>query len=183
MPLAAASTAEPTNEKSESILNITAFNVASGGSNAYVEANGVRISPLDPKNPKVVPAGTIFTITIDYTGSNKHIDFTNPTYGIDWNKAQNGSWQKIEVSKSKMTFTGITSHSSIEPTMGSIRWLMVPGHAPELHSVKISGKAVVPVGGDYPQGAVIPVLVVDPNRGTGTLTGPLTRQWNTGGKA
>ncbi|WP_141361850.1 hypothetical protein [Glutamicibacter uratoxydans] len=180
VPLAAASGTDPVDEKGESVLNVTAYNVASGGADAYVEANGIRISPLDPANPKMIPAKTVFTITIEYTGNNKSVDFTNPTHGIDWNKAQNGAWSKIEITKTKMTFTGFSQFDAIEPVLGSIRWLMVPGHAPELNSVKITGNAVIPKGADFPNGGYLPILVVDPNKGTGTLTGPLANQWTTG---
>lgn len=180
VPLAAASGTDPVDEKGESVLNVTAYNVASGGSEGYVEANGIRISPLDPKNPKTVPAQTHVTITIEYTGDNPLIDFTKPPHDITWNKGQNQSWSSIEVTKTKLVFTAFTTSASIEPTIGSIRWLMTPGHAPELNSVKISGTAVIPASEDYPNGGILPILVVDPNKGTGTLSGPQAGEWNTG---
>lgn len=159
------------------MLNLTAFNVSSGGSNAYIEANGVRISPLDPMNPKEIPAGTLFTITIEYTGTNDAIDFRKDPIAAGWNKGQNPSWSTIQVSKTKLVFTATSSYATSEPTIGSIKWYLDPNEQPEQDSIVITGTAVIPQGKDFPEGGVIPNLVVDPNQGTGSLSGPKPGDW------
>ena len=149
VPLAAASGTDPL-DTPEMLLYITAFNVKAGGAGAYVESNGIRISPADPSKPALVPAGTIFTITVTYKGSNPEQKFTNPTSGVQWNKDQNHLWDSVKVTKNTLTFTFTSKSTTTEPTTPAFHWQMVPGRNPGEDSVVVTGNATIPPGGDFP---------------------------------
>jgi hypothetical protein len=174
-PLAAASTT-PLEEEFDFFLTAGQV-IGNASATGQVRSNGVRISPADPQNPKVVAAGTMIRITLTYTGSNPAFDFRNTPYGIDWMKAQNQAWTIDPVEAGRIVFTAVTSSDSSEPTIGSMSWILDPAVRPEDDSIRFSGIAVIAPGGDFPAGGTISNLVVDPNGGTGALTGPTQETW------
>lgn len=184
VPVIAAAVSAPLATASGAVANqeldffLTAGQViGQDGVTGSVQSNGVRISPHDPRNPKVVPAGTVITITIVYAGSLPDFSFLNTPYGADWMKAQNQAWPSIEVSRNTITLTATTQFDSTEPTIGSISWMLDPKVRPENDSIVFSGTAVIPPGGDYPQGDRLGGLTVDPNQGTGSISGPTSTSW------
>ncbi|GAA5152040.1 hypothetical protein GCM10025768_19410 [Microbacterium pseudoresistens] len=150
-----------------------------GNANAAgsVRSNGVRISPTDPSDPKVVAAGTVFTVTLTYTGSNPGFSFLNTPYGVDWMKAQNPAWPAIDVTANTVTFSATTAFASTEPTIGSYEWLLDPAVRPEDNSLTFTGTVVLAPGGDFPDGGTLVNMIVDPNLGTGSLAGPTPPSW------
>ncbi|WP_313812787.1 hypothetical protein [Glutamicibacter sp.] len=172
VPFASAST-----DTEDGDFYVTAFQVTGIGTNGQIRSNGVRISPEDPANPKVIPAGTIFSIVVTYTGDMPEMDFTNPQYGVDYNKGQNPSWPTIDVTTNTITFTAVTQTSSSEPVIGSFAWFLPAGVRPEDNSITVAGTATIPASADYPDGAVLTDLMVDPNEGTGALSGPTETTW------
>lgn len=175
-PAAAASTVNPSEELD---FFITAGEViGTGSSNGSIRSNGVRLSPSDPANPKTVPAGTTFTITFEYTGPNPAFNFRDTPYGVDWMKDQNQGWA-IDATSTKLVFTTTTTVATPEPTGRSMQWALDPAVRPEDRSIVFSGVAVIPEGGDFPNGGTIPNLIVDPNGGTGALSGPTSETWPT----
>jgi len=186
VPVIAAAVSAPLATASGSIANqelnffLTAGQVIGQNSaTGAIQSNGVRISPRDPQNPKVVPAGTVITITIAYTGSLPGFSFLNTPYGVDWMKAQNQAWPSIEVTQNTITLTATTQFDTTEPTVGSISWMLDPKVRPEDDSIFFTGTAVIPPGGDYPQGDRLGGLTVDPNQGTGSISGPTSTSWPT----
>lgn len=182
-PLAAASGDTP----SELLyFYITAFNV-SGNSTAVgrVEANGVRISPQDSSNPKIFAAGTVYEITITYTGSNPDFDFTDvPNY--DAQLATNvgpGRWNSGTVERTTIRLSWTTTIATTELSAPSFGWNLGPAGGPVIRpeddSIVITGVATIAPGADFPNGGTIPTLIVDPNQGTGSLTGPTPETWPT----
>jgi len=173
-PMAAAST----NPQSELKFFLTAGEViGQGAATGQIRSNGVRISPADPSAPHVIAAGTVFEITIEYHGGNPAFDFLKTPYGIDWNKQQSQGWTFTTISSTKLVLTHVTSAASTEPTAGSFSWVLDPAVRPEDGSITFSGIATIAPGGDYPDGGVIPNLIVDPNGGTGSLSGPTAGSW------
>lgn len=176
VPMAAASGHTPND-----MLNfyVTAFNVNGGGSSfGQVEANGIRMSPVGAGNEQVA-VGSVFTITIEYHGNNNAFDFTTPLYGVDWNKAQNvgpGRWDSMQVTKTKMVLTWTSTSTTAEPTAPAFTWQLGPAAGsvvrPGDNEISVTGIGVLAKGGDFPNGGSVGPLTVDPNAGTGTLTGP-----------
>lgn len=120
-----------------------------------MRSNGVRISPSDPANPKVVAAGTQFTITVTYTGSNPEFSFLSTPNGVAWMKAQNPAWSSI------------TGPAFPAPVL-----------RPEDGSIKFTGTAIIAPGGDFPEGGTLVNMLVDPKGGTGALSGPTPESWS-----
>ena len=173
-PMAAASA----NPQTELRFFLTAGEViGQGASTGQIRSNGVRISPADPSSPKVIAAGTVFEITIEYHGTNPAFDFLKTPYGVDWNKQQSRGWTFTTISSTKLVLSYVTSADSTEPTGTSFSWVLDPSVRPEDGSVSFSGVATIARGGDYPDGGVIPNLLVDPNGGTGSLSGPTAGTW------
>lgn len=160
--------------------------IGQDASNGEVRSNGVRISPKDPNEPKVIPAGTVITVTIEYTGSKSEFDFSNvpfPYDNVENMKAQNPAWDSIDVTPTKLVFTRTTEYASSEPTVGSTKWQLEPTVRPENESIKFTGVAVLAKGGDFPNGGTLAPLIVDPNEGTGALSGPTTETWPEGSES
>jgi len=178
-PAAAASTTNPADEFH---FFLTAGEViGTAESTGSYRSNGVRLSPNDSTNPKIVPAGTVFTITIEYTGSLADFDFANvpfPYNDVATMKTYNPGWD-IDVTKTKLVYTYTTTAATSEPTAPSQQWALEPTLRPEDDSITFSGTAVIPAGEDFPEGATIVNLIVDPNGGTGALTGPTQTSWPT----
>lgn len=175
VPMAAASI----NPMSELEFYLTAGQVIGSGAAAAVQSNGVRISPADPQNPKVIAAGTTFQITISYNGSNPDFDFLNFPfpYTLDLVKQNMPAWTVASTSAKTIVLIGTTDHDSSEPVVGSFNWPLNPAVRPEDNSISITGIAVIKPGGGYPDGGTLTNLIVDPNAGTGSLTGPTQGTW------
>ncbi len=173
VPMAAASTPQQD-------LNffLTAGEVigSAGAADGQIRSNGVRISPANPAEPKVVAAGSVFTITIEYHGTNPAIDFTDPLHGLAYNKGQCAAWSGIDVQKTRIVLTAVTPAPTAEPTIGSFAWFL--RQRPEDNSITFTGIAVLAAGGDFPEGGTLVNLMVDPNAGTGGLSGPTPSTWS-----
>ncbi len=175
VPMAAASHHEPDDQLD---FFLTAGEVIGlAGSSGQIRSNGVRISPADPSNPLVVPAGTLITIHIQYHGSNPAVDFTNPEHGTAYNVGQNAAWDTVEYTPNSLTLTKSTPFATSEPTVGSFSWFLPVGIRPENDSITFTGTAQIPAGGDFPEGGTLVSLLVDPNAGTGGLAGPTDDSW------
>lgn len=176
-PAAAASEANPTDELD---FFLTAGQViGTAESNGAFRSNGVRLSPKDPQNPKVIPAGTTYTITIEYTGANTAFDFTNvphPYNTVDGMKALNPGWD-ITATSTKLVYVYTTPYDTTEPNAPSMQWQLEPTVRPEDESITFTGVATIPAGGDFPNGGTAVNLIVDPNAGTGALSGPTPESW------
>ena len=175
-PLAAATGSPDPNE--ELYFYITAAEVIGQGvSSGEVRSNGVRISPQDPANPKTVAAGTRFVVTVSYHGDDPDFSFLNAQYGVDWNKQQNPAWPIITVTANQIIFEHITAYPTTEPTAGSISWRLDPQVRPANGSIVFIGVAHIAPGGDFPDGGTMSPLIIDPNAGTGSLSGPTDASW------
>lgn len=188
-PVIAVATATPAAAASEDSPNdlydffLTAGEViGTADATGSVRSNGVRISPKDPNDPKQVPAGTVITLTVEYTGDNPDFDFTNVPYpynSVENMKGQNPDWDTIDVTPTKLVFTATTKYTTAEPTVGSTKWQLEPTERPENESITFTGVATIPPGGDFPDGGTLSPLVIDPNEGTGRLDGPTDESWPT----
>ncbi|WP_437582848.1 hypothetical protein ACSAGD_11280 [Paramicrobacterium sp. CJ85] len=177
-PAAAASEGNPADELD---FFLTAGEViGTATASGSVRSNGVRISPSDPNDPKVVAAGTVFQITVTYNGSNPDFSFLNvpfPYGSVEAMKGQNPAWDNIEVTENKIVFTATTPFDTSEPTVGSIQWDIDPNNRPEDNSISFTGVATLAPGGDFPNGGTLTNLIIDPNAGTGALSGPTPESW------
>ncbi len=175
VPAAAAS--DPDNPNNRVILNSTAVNVSgTTGNSAFIEGNGIRVSPLDPLDPPMVKAGSVATITVRYTGSNPTFSFLDTPFGIQHNLNMSMGWA-VSYSETELVFVAPTPFDSIEPTIGSFTWFLNANNRPEDDSIVFTGVLVLAPGGGFPNGGTVTPLVVDANMGTGAITGPTEQTW------
>ncbi|MEJ1086823.1 hypothetical protein WDU99_00650 [Microbacterium sp. Mu-80] len=143
------------------------------GASGQFRSNGVRITSPDDR---IIPAGVTIVFTLTYTGSGA-VDFTNPQNGIDFNLGQNQQWTVDPIEQHRVVFTATSNISATEITIGSASWWVNQGVRPENESITFTGVATVPPGGGFPNGGTLTSLVVDPNGGTGALSGPDETTW------
>lgn len=158
---------------------VTAYNVSGSGSAfGFIQANGIRISPQAGTDAKIIAEGTDYTITIAYTGTDDEFSFRNTAHGLDYQIGQNtapGRWASVVVEDDRIVLTFVTPYATAEPTTPDFHWDLGPAGRvvrPEDDSIRISGVANLARGGGFPDGGTLAPLTLDPNGGTGTLTGP-----------
>jgi hypothetical protein len=139
------------------------------GASGQFRSNGIRLTSPDGKT---IPAGVTVVFTLTYNPGSEPVDFTDPQFGFDYNIGLNQGWVVDPVEPHRVVFTATSTVAASEITFQAAQWWVNQGVRPEDDSVTFTGIATVPAGGDYPQGGTLTSLVVDPNQGTGSLSGP-----------
>lgn len=143
------------------------------GASGQFRSNGVRVTSPDDR---MIPAGVTIVFILTYTGSGA-VDFTNPQNGIAYNVGQNQHWTVDPIEPHRVVFTATSNISALEIAIGAATWSMNQGVRPENNSITFTGVATIPPGAGFPNGGTLTNLVVDPNQGTGTLSGPDDDSW------
>ncbi|AXK46845.1 hypothetical protein [Brachybacterium saurashtrense] len=158
---------------------ITAAEVIGDGASGEVRSNGVRVSPRPGQGQPIVAAGSIVEITCTYTGDNPDVDFLNFPFPYTRSSvAQNNTpWKIASSSAQGFTLRAETPYDTFEPTIGQFSWPLDPSVRPEDDSIQLSGTFTIIPGGDFPEGGTLSPLTIDPNLGTGSLTGPSAETW------